>query len=104
MGVCKKRTIKIAKTIARALTPAGVRLIGDIVGIVASTDWANSEKRKNAVDMASGALKVRGIEARESIIRAAVEASVVALKDGAEALAELGAADEDDVVEIEAEE
>lgn len=101
MGACKKRTIKIAKTIARALSPVGVRLIGDIVGIVASTDWTNEQKRENAVDLAKGALETRGIEARESIVRAAVEASVVALKDGAEALAELGAPDDDDVAEIE---
>lgn len=102
MGACAKRTKKIVKGIARELTPVGVALIGDIVGIVATTDWSNDEKRRAAVDMAQGSLKGRGIEARESAIRATVEAAVTALKDGESALAELGQADESDQDEIDA--
>ena len=100
MGACKRRTVKIVKAIAKELAPPGVRLIGSIVEIVATTEWTNEEKRERAVEMAKGALKNAGNEAREVAIRAAVEASVVALKDGQEALAELGQVDAEDAAEI----
>lgn len=101
MGKCARRTKKIVKAIAKELTPPGVRLIATIVEIVATTDWTNSDKRERAVEMASGALKAAGTEAKEVAIRAAVEASVAALKQGQDALAELGEPDEDDAAEIE---
>lgn len=100
MGRCAKRTKKIIKAFARELTPIGVRLIGDAVGLASTTDWSNDEKRENAVAMARGAIKSRGLEAKETAIRAAVEMSVAALKQGQEALSELGKPDEEDAAEI----
>ena len=100
MGACGRRVKSIVKGVARELTPVGVALIGDIVGITAETDWTNDEKRENAVALAKSALRQRGIEARESAIRAGVEGAVTALKDGQEALAELGQMDDDDQAEV----
>lgn len=104
MGRCAKRTKKIVKGIAKTLTPVGVALIGDVVDIVATTDWTNDQKRERAVELAKGALDSRHIEAKEVMIRAAVEGSVVALKEGREALKELGQPDEEDENEIATEE
>ena len=101
MGKCAKRTKSIIKHAARALTPIGIGLIGDIVGIVATTDWANDEKRENAVAMARGAFKARGIEARGNAIRLGVEAAVAALTQGQEALAELGTMEPDDAAMLD---
>lgn len=102
MGACARRTKKIVKAIGKQLTPIGIALIGDIVGIVATTEWENDVKRETAVDMARGALKARAIEARETAIRATIEVAVSALKDGEDALRELGAADAADVAEMDA--
>lgn len=102
MGRCARRVKSIAKSFQRQLTPVGVKLIGDLVGIVAETDWTSDEKRERAVDMAKAQLKARGIEAKETAIRAAIEASVAALKEGQAALAELGQGDDADVAELDA--
>ena len=101
MGRCARRTKKIIRVIAMSLTPIGVKLIGTVVGLVATTDWSNDEKREVAVDMARGAIKDAGIEAKETAIRTAIEVAVAALKDGSEALADLGEL-EADSQEVEA--
>ena len=98
---CARRTKKIIKTIGKSLTPVGVKLIGDVVGLVATTDWSNDQKREAAVDMAKGALKAAGNEAKETAIRATVEVAVSALKQGETALAELGTVGADDEQELE---
>lgn len=102
MGACGRRVKKIVKGIARELTPVGVGLIGQIVEIVATTEWTNEEKRERAVEMSKGALESALIDAKESAIRGTVELCVSTLKDGEEALRELGQADADDEAEIEA--
>ena len=102
MGRCAKRTKRIVKAIAMSLTPVGVKLIGQVVGLVATTDWSNEAKREAAVDMARGAIKAAGVEAKETAIRATVEVAVAALKDGQEALDELGSIDTADTEEVEA--
>jgi len=100
MGACAKRTKKIIKGIAKQLTPLGVALIGDIVGLVATTEWSSDKKREDAVDMAKGAFEARAIQAKETAIRATVEIAVAALKEGQDALNDLGQATE---AEIDAE-
>jgi len=102
MGRCAKRTKRIVKTIAKSLTPVGVKLVGTVVGLVATTDWSNEQKREAAVAMAKGAIKEAGIEAKETAIRATVEVAVAALKDGQEALEDLGELDDGDAEELEA--
>ena len=91
MGKCARRTKKFVKKVAKVLTPVGIRLIGNIVGIVGTTKWSNDEKRDVAFDLAKGSLVAAGIEAKEAAIRVAIEASADALKDGQAALEELGA-------------
>lgn len=90
MGACKRTTIRIAKEIARAVSPAGVRFIASIVQIVAQTDWTNDEKRENAVALAQAEARAAGREVRESAIRATVEAAVVGLKKLGSEIEELG--------------
>lgn len=102
MGRCARRTKRIIRVIATSLTPIGVKLIGTIVGLVATTDWSNDAKREAAVDMARGAIKDAGIEAKETAVRTAIEVAVAALKDGQEALADIGTLDADDAQELEA--
>lgn len=101
MGKCARRTKKIIKVIGKSLTPVGVGLIGNIVGLIAGTDWSNSEKRERAVDMAKAALREASITAKETAIRTVVEVSVAALKQGTDALADLGQLDVADAQEIE---
>jgi len=99
MARCKRRVKKIAGTVARALQPTGMKLIANIVGIVANTDWTNDQKREASVQLAAAALKRAGDDAKESMIRLAVETSVMALKEGEVALGELGEIDEASVEE-----
>ena len=101
MGRCAKRTKRIVKGIAKGMTPIGMKLIGNIVGLVANTDWSNDEKRERSVEMGKAAIRQAGIDAKEYMIRASVEAAVAALKEGESALQELGAPDDDDVIMID---
>ena len=101
MGKCARRVKRIGKTVARALTPVGVKLIADMVGIVQQTEWHSAQKRRAALDLSQAALRSRGIEARESLVRLAIETSVAALKEGEEALAELGEAEAEDLEDDE---
>ena len=87
---CKQRTVKIAKRFAQMLTPIAVRYIADTVGILEGTDWSNDEKREIAVTLGRSRLNQLGLDAKEGAIRVAVEVAVDALKEGADALGELG--------------
>lgn len=96
MGRCARRTRKIVKSIASELTPAGVRFIADTVNVLEGTDWESQQKREMAVSIVKARFSALKIEAREVAIRAGVEAAVAALKDGAEAIADLGDPDHDE--------
>lgn len=98
-GRCKKRMINVAKVVAKELSPIGVKLIATITGIVGTTDWSSDEKREKAVEMAKGALKSRAIEAKESTIRLATEASVTALKQAGEWVEEAGDLPDEDLTD-----
>jgi len=100
MGRCVRRTKKVARIVAKQLTPIGMSLIADLVGITAHTDWSSAEKREIAVGMAQGGLKRAGIDAKEAAIRLAVEYAVNALKSSAEALDDLGQVDDDEIDEL----
>jgi len=102
VGRCGRRTKKIAKVVGRALSPVGVKLLADVTGLVASTDWTNDQKREASFELGRAALKQAGIEAKESFIRLGIETAVIALKDGQDALADLGQADDADVAEFDA--
>ncbi len=87
---CKKVSIRIAKEIATAVSPTGIKFIASIVQIVAQTDWSNSEKRETSVDLAMAEARQAGREVRENAIRAAVEAAVVGLKNLGAEIEQLG--------------
>lgn len=95
---CKKVMIKLGKAVLHELTPPGLKLLKTITGIVATTDWSNEQKRERAVEMASGALKDAGIEARESVIRSTQETLVAGMKIVGDELAVVG---ELEIVEAE---
>ena len=80
--------------------------IADTVGLLQNTDWTNHEKRAVAIKLAEAKMVQRGEEAKEGAIRAAIEISVGALKQGGTALAELGDEfdDDRDLVELPREE
>ena len=100
MGKCATRTKKIVKAIAKAVSPVGVALISDIVWQLESTDLTNRERRNAALAAIKVSFKEKKIEAGESAIRAVVEGAVTALKEGEDALRELGQPDHDDEAEI----
>lgn len=82
---CKRVTIKLAKGVAAAVAPEGLRFITAIVSILQETDLANGDKREIAVQAALAEAKAAGRRAKESAIRSAVEATVFGLKElGAE--------------------
>lgn len=87
---CKGVSIRIAKEIATAVSPTGIKFIASIVQIVAQTDWSNSEKRETSVDLAMAEARQAGREVRENAIRAAVEAAVVGLKNLGAEIEQLG--------------
>lgn len=93
MGACSTRTKKIVKQIAAELTPIGVKMIGDIVGQLQTTNLDSATKRAAALAAVQASFKAAAITAKETAIRAGIEAAVTALKQGQDALAELGAAD-----------
>lgn len=97
MGRCARRAKKVGKVIGRALTPMGVRLIGDIVGQIAGTDLSNEAKRDAAYAAIRASFKTAGIDAREHMIRLGQEYAVAALKQGSQALSDLGQADDGDL-------
>lgn len=66
---CKRLLVRIGKEMFDELKPTGVKLIREITQIVATTGWANEEKRDRGYDLARGVLKSAGIEAHESTIR-----------------------------------
>lgn len=94
MGKCAKRTKAIAKEILQQVKPHGIKIIGTIVASLADAKITNDEKRKLAVDVG---MAVTG--AKEAVVQVVVAASVAALKQGADALAELGQAEPADLVD-----
>jgi hypothetical protein len=90
---CKQRTVKIAKSLAAQLAPPVVRFAADMVGLLQTTDWSNDAKRETAVTLTKARASQLGQEVKESAIRVAVEVAVNALKEGTEALEELGVDD-----------
>lgn len=97
MGRCGRRTKKIGRIVGRALSPIGVRMIGDIVGQLAGTDLSGGAKREAAFAAAKVSLRTAGIDAKEHMIRLAQEYAVVALKQGARSLSDLGQVDDTDL-------
>lgn len=97
MGKCSQRTKKVVKAIAAELSPAGIKLIGSIVGALETTNLDNVAKRRAAYETVKAAFATFKIEAGENAIRAGIEAAVAALKQGVEALAELGEATPADI-------
>jgi len=87
---CKRTTIKIGKLLLAAVSPVGFRYIASTVEILAQTDWSNKQKRDLAIELAKAEAKQAGREIKETAIRAAVEISVAALKQGAEEVRALG--------------
>lgn len=87
---CKKTSIKIGKILLAAVTAPGFRFIASTVEILQQTDWSNKVKRDLAIDLAKAEARSAGREIREGAIRAAVEISVAALKQGAEEVQSLG--------------
>lgn len=90
---CKKVTIRIGKILLAAVSPIGFRFIASTVEVLEQTDFTNKEKRDLALKLAIAEAKKSGREAKEGAIRAAVEISVAALKEGAEQVKLLGTLD-----------
>lgn len=101
MGKCARRTKRGIKAIAKSLTPVGIKLIGNIVGLVAKTEWDSATKRRTAYELAKENLKAAGIEAKGAAIRATTELMVAGLEDGVETLKDFGEVDPADAQEIE---
>lgn len=97
MGKCAKRTKSVGRAIGKALTPVGVKLIGEIVGELANVNLSSSAKREAAYAAIKVSLGHAGIEARETAIRTAQEFAVATLKHGQEALSDLGTVDDLDL-------
>ena len=99
MGKCARRAKSIGRVVGKALTPIGVRLIGDIVGQIAGADLADKAKAEAAFAAAKVSLRQAGIDARDHMIRLTMEYAVAALKQGEAALADLGQMDDDDLTD-----
>ena len=97
-GKCKRATIRVGKILLASVTVPGFRFIAGIVEILQQTDFSSSEKRHLAMQLAIAEAKNAGREAKEGAIRAAIEISVAALKQGSEEVLALGTLD---VVEAE---
>ena len=100
MGRCARRAKKVGRVVAKALKPAGLALIADTVGLVASTDWSSHDKRELAYQLAKARLKQAGIEAEQAAVRLGIEYSVNAMNASADALADIGAVDDLDIDEV----
>ena len=98
---CKRTSIKIGKLLLAAVSPAGFRFIANTVEIMEQTDWSNKAKRDLAIDLAKAEARTAGREIREGAIRAAVEISVAALKQGAEEVRSLGSLEASEVEGVE---
>ncbi len=92
-GKCKRATIKVGKFLLAAVSPIGFRFIASIVEILQQTDFTNSEKRRLAIELAKAEAKSAGREIQETAIRAAIEISVAALKQGGDEIRVLGTLD-----------
>jgi len=78
---CKRVMITLGKGLLQEITPPGLKLLTTIVELISTTDWSEEDKRERAVEMAKGALKDAGIEARENAIRATNEMMLRGLKE-----------------------
>ncbi len=79
---CGRVTKKILRKVGRELKPLGLRLIGEIVGHIATTGLSSSEKREAAMAASKASLKAAGIEAQTHMIGLALEFAVTAGKQG----------------------
>lgn len=95
---CKRRMIGIGKKFAAQLAPPVIGFARDIVEVLATTDMTNDDKRGAAITLIKGKLATRGEEAQEGAIRTLIEVAVGALKEGTDALAELGVDDSAEAV------
>lgn len=98
---CKRRVVRIGKALARNMSPALIKFTAETVGLLGDTDWSNGERREIAVGLGKAKARQLGDDAKEVGIRMAVELAVAAVKDGLEALEDLGQDDSGETISEE---
>ena len=93
---CKKTAVKVVKWIGKTVGPTLMRYVAEMVDLVQQesaadpTFWTDETKRRFVITAAKMRAKEMGNEASGSVLAAATEYAVVALKKAGAAVEEIG--------------